>query len=429
MRISTVAWKNVIKNPLNLALNILLFGLGIGLISFLLLFNEQLKEKFDKNLAELDLVAGAKGSPLQLILCGMYHIDNPTGNISIKSAAPLLKPLHPLIKKAVPLSLGDSYKSYRIVGTNHEFLSLYEAELNTGNLYKEDFEVILGANVAEETGLKIGDKFVSSHGFGDDADHAHEENYFVVTGILKGTGAVIDQLILTNTASIWLVHSHGAEEDADENQKRDTLPTISEITGEKILKNSNEDLLRHPDQEITSILIQYKSRKNFQALNFGRNINENTDMQAASPAIEINRLYSMIGIGTDALRTLAILIALVSALSIFISLYKNMKERKYELALMRVMGAGRNKIFYLVILEGLILAAIGFLLGTLISHVGMESIAGYLKKDFKYSFSGLVFLKAEWILLAVSLLMGIVAALIPAWQASKTNIHTTLGEK
>lgn len=429
MRISTVAWKNVIKNPLNLALNILLFGLGIGLISFLLLFNEQLKDKFDKNLAEIDLVAGAKGSPLQLILCGMYHIDNPTGNISIKSASPLLKPLHPLIKKAVPLSLGDSYKTYRIVGTNHEFLSLYAAELNSGNLYKEDFEVILGANAAEETGLKIGDKFVSSHGFGDDADHAHEENYFVVTGILKGTGAVIDQLILTNTASIWLVHSHGAEEDSEENQKRDTFPSISEITGEIILKNSNEDLLRHPDQEITSILIQYKNRKNFQALNFGRNINENTDMQAASPAIEINRLYSMIGIGTDALRTLAILIALVSALSIFISLFKNMKERKYELALMRVMGAGRNKIFFLVILEGLILAAIGFLLGTIISHLGMECIASYLKKDFKYSFSGMTFLQAEWILLGVSLLLGIVAALIPAWQASKTNIHTTLGEK
>ena len=140
MRISTLAWKNIIKNPLNLILNVLLFGLGIGLISFLLLFNEQLKDKFEKNLADVDLVAGAKGSPLQLILCGMYHIDNPTGNISIKNATPLLRPLHPLIKLAVPLSLGDNYKSYRIVGTNHDFLGLYEAELRDGNLYKEDFE-------------------------------------------------------------------------------------------------------------------------------------------------------------------------------------------------------------------------------------------------------------------------------------------------
>lgn len=137
MRIPILAWKNVIKNPLNLTLNVLLFGLGLGLISFLLLFNEQLKEKFDKNLAEIDLVVGAKGSPLQLILCGMYHIDNPTGNITVKSATPLLRPLHPLIKKAVPLSLGDNYKSFRIVGTNHEFLDLYEAKLQSGTLYKK----------------------------------------------------------------------------------------------------------------------------------------------------------------------------------------------------------------------------------------------------------------------------------------------------
>lgn len=431
MRISTIAWKNIIKNPLNLTLNVLLFGLGIGLISFLLLFNEQLKDKFEKNLANVDLVVGAKGSPLQLILCGMYHIDNPTGNISVKSATPLLRPLHPLIKKAIPLSLGDNYKSYRIVGTTHDFLGLYEAKLREGTLYKEDFEVTIGAAVADETGLKIGDTFVSSHGFGGDDDHTHDESKFVVTGIIEGTGAVIDQLILTNTASIWLVHSHGHEEEGHDetHATADTTKVVDMVTGEPIVKNSNEDLILHPDQEITSILIQYKNKKNFQALNFGRNINENTDMQAASPAIEINRLYSMIGVGTDALRALAMLIALVSAISIFISLYKNMRERKYELALMRVMGAGRWKIFNLVILEGLILAGIGYVIGTLFSHAGIEVLSMYLQKGYKYTFSGTTFLPQEWILLIVSLLIGLLAALMPAFQASRTEIHKTLGEK
>jgi putative ABC transport system permease protein len=437
MRISTLAWKNIIKNPLNLVLNVLLFGLGIGLISFLLLFNEQLKDKFEKNLADVDLVAGAKGSPLQLILCGMYHIDNPTGNISVKNATPLLRPLHPLIKLAVPLSLGDNYKSYRIVGTNHDFLGLYEAELKEGNLYKEDFEVIIGAAVADETGLKIGDTFISSHGFGGDDDHTHDDANFKVTGILKGTGSVIDQLILTNTASIWLVHDHGHEHEEEHTEEghvheEEVAPgaeLINPDTGEKVVKNSNEELLMFPDKEITTVLIQYKNKKNFQSLNFGRNINENTDMQAASPAIEINRLYSMIGVGTDALRALAILIAFVSAISIFISLYKNMRERKYELALMRVMGAGRSKIFNLVLLEGMILALIGFVVGTVLSHAGMELLAVYLKKGYKYTFSGMTFLQVEWILLAVSLIIGVIAALIPAYQAAKTDIHKTLGEK
>lgn len=428
MKISTLAWRNVITNPLNLVLNIILFGLGVGLISFLLLFNEQLKDKFDKNLAEIDLVVGAKGSPLQMILCSMYHIDNPTGNIPIKNAAPVLRPNHPLIKKAIPLSLGDNYKGYRIVGTNHDMIELYGGKLESGTLYKEVMEVTIGKAVAEETNLKIGDKFSSAHGFEDDVDLTHDHVSFKVTGILAGTGSVLDQLILTNTASVWAVHEHHGEHDGGEVHDHVAHEGTDDHAGH-LHDNSNTDLLQHPDQEITSVLVQYKNRTNFQALNFGRNINENTEMQAASPAIEINRLYSMIGVGTDTLKSLAILIAIVSALSIFISLYRSMKDRKYELALLRVMGASRVKIFMLIILEGLMLAAIGYVFGSLISHLSMEWMAVYLKSDFRYSFSGWVFLNEEWVLLGISLFIGFIAAVIPAIQAARSDIHQILSEK
>jgi len=429
MGIIQLAWRNIIKNPLNLLMSIILFGLGVGLISFLLLFNTQLKDKFDKNLADIDLVVGAKGSPLQMILCNMYHIDNPTGNIPIKNAAPLLKDLHPLIKKAIPLSLGDNYKAYRIVGTNHDLLELYGAKLREGALWVKDFEVTIGKSVADEAGLKLGDKFVSSHGFNED-DHTHDEYSFVVKGILEGTGTVIDQLILTNTASIWLVHSgHGEEEHDHEGHDHATEGNLEPSQEDQIHDNSNADLLQHMDQEITSVLIQYKSNKNFQALNFGRNINENTEMQAASPAIEMNRLYSMMGVGTDALNALAFLIAIVSALSIFISLFKSMRERKYELAIIRVLGAGRTKVFLLILLEGIFLAIIGFIIGTILSHAGMEILAKYLKADFRYSFTGFQWISEEWYVLGISLVLGIVAALIPAIQAAKTDINKTLSEK
>lgn len=424
MNILKLAWKNIVNNPLNLLMSIILFGLGVGLISFIFLFNSQLQDKFDKNLAGIDLVVGAKGSPLQLILCNMYHIDNPTGNLTIQQASPLLRDLHPLIDQAIPLSLGDNYQRYRIVGTNHEFLGLYEAELSEGKLWQEDFEVTIGRNVALETGLKIGDKFSSAHGFGDD-EHVHDEVFFTVVGVLEGTGSVLDQLILTNTASVWLVHDHGDPEEGE-----DTSGQLGqEASTSDIVKNSNADLLQYPENEITSILIRYKSKKNFQALNFGRNINENTEMQAASPAIEINRLYNMIGLGTDMLRYLALLIALVSALSIFISLFKSMRERRYELALIRVLGASRSKVFGLIILEGLILALLGYTIGTLLSHGGMEMAAHYLKADFRYSFTGMTFLNEEVYILGLSLLLGFLAAIIPAIQAARTDINKTLSIK
>jgi len=411
MNIAKLAIKNILHRPLNLLLSLILFGLGIGLMNFLILLNTQLKEKFDKNLADVDLVIGAKGSPLQMILCSMYHIDNPTGNIKVEEAKAFLNPRHPLVKKAVPLSLGDSYRAYRIVGTTPEILELYDGQVDQGRYHTADLEVTIGRAVADDSGLQIGDTFYSSHGFADDDDFAHENATFKVVGILAGTGSVLDQLILTNTSSVWLVHDH--QEGVDDDHALLNVQT-------------NSDLLDHLDKDITSIMIRYKSKTNFQALNLPRNINENTDMQAASPAIEINRLYSMIGAGTDTLRWLAILIAFVSAISIFITLYKSMKDRKYELALMRTLGSSRSKLFVLIILEGLVLAFLGFLVGFVLSHGGMEVVSKLLKSEYRYAFTGWRFLSAEWMLLGVSLALGLLAAVIPALQASRTDINKTL---
>ncbi len=416
-----LSWKNLINKPLSMLLSLVLFALGVGLISLLLLLNTQLQEKFDKNLADIDLVIGAKGSPLQLILCSMYHIDAPTGNISIKEAKPFLNPNHPLIKKTVPLSLGDSHKGYRIVGTLPSFLELYNAEIGTGKIWENDFEVTIGAGVASDLKLKLGDQFHSSHGFVLDDNLIHDDgDKFKVVGILKPTGSVADQLILTNTQSIWKTHDHASPNDEshedhdheghdhDHDHSEEPKPLIEEV-----------------DQEITSLLIQFKNR-NYQTLNMARSINENTDMQAANPPIEINRLHAMVGVGEEALRILALIIVFVSGLSIFISLFDSLRDRRYELALMRVMGASRSKLFSLIILEGILLAALGFAIGIFLSHIGMEVLANFMKSSYRYSFSGTVFLKEEIYLLLGALAIGMLAAIIPAIQASRTDISKTL---
>jgi len=204
MNMLALSWKNLTNNALSMLLSLILFALGVGLISLLLLLNSQLDEKFDKNMADIDLVIGAKGSPLQMILCNMYHIDSPTGNISIKAARPFMNPKHPLIKSAIPLSLGDSYKGYRIVGTTHELPdSLYNGKLASGVLWKADMDVNIGAAVAEDLNLKLGDTFFSSHGLNDDDIHVHDEGQsFKVVGIFEPGGTVLDQLILTTPQSI-----------------------------------------------------------------------------------------------------------------------------------------------------------------------------------------------------------------------------------
>lgn len=404
-----LTWKNLIHKPLNLLLNVLLFALGVGLISLLIQVNNQLKEQFDKNQADIDMVIGAKGSPLQMILCNMYHIDNPTGNISIKEARPFLNTKHPYIKTTIPLSLGDSYKTFRIVGTTHQILDLYQSEVETGDKWKNAFDVVIGKAVAESAGLKIGDEFDSSHGFNDDDGMEHEhDTKFKVVGILAANGSVLDQLVLTSPNTIWEVHEH-------------------DHSAEKIANIlTNDSLMAYEDKEITSILIQFKSRKSIPALNMPRAINSNTDMLAASPVYEINRLYSMIGIGIETLRYLALILVIVSALSIFISLFNSLKERKYELAVLRVIGSGRGRLFGLILMEGILIAIIGTALGLLLSHVGMYFIANGMEGSYKYSFTASKFYREEGLLVLGALAIGFIAAILPALKAFRTDIHNTL---
>jgi len=444
----SLSWKNQTDRPLQMMLTLLLFGLGVGLIALLISLNTQLDEKFKNNLAGIDLVIGAKGSPLQMILSSMYHIDAPTGNISIQEVKPFLNPKHPLVKLAVPLSIGDSYKSHRIIGTTHRYVdSIFGATVGSGKLWEQTYEVTIGATVAKKRNLAIGDQFHSSHGFTDDGINTHDHgDGFKVVGILNPTNTVLDQLILTNTESIWAVHDHEA---ADKMPKEAAPEKEAGHDHNHDHEHNHEDdhnhdhdheahqhdpaplaaarpLTDYPDKEITTLLVRYRNRKGFQALNMPRNINENTDLQAASPAIEMNRLYSIMGVGTDALETLAKIIVLVSGLSIFISLFSSLKDRKYELALMRVMGASKGYLFFLVVLEGLILAVLGYLLGLLLCHVGMTVLSGYLEDAYQYEFSGWRFFKEELYLLFGALGLGFFAALIPAFQAYQTDISETL---
>jgi putative ABC transport system permease protein len=444
MTILRLSWKNIRSKPLNTVLSVLLFALSTGLITFLVLFNQQFKNGLENNLAGIDLVIGAKGSPLQLILNSMYHIDAPTGNIPIGEAAPFLNPKHPLLSGAVPLSLGDSYGAFRIAGTTPTIFKLYGATKVEGDIYKNDFEVVVGFNVAKQLHLHIEDHFYSTHGLEDNPDLAHDHGApFVIKGILQPTGTVLDQLILTTPQTVWKVHEHDTtstdsntvdhkehkhSEDAEHKHNNASVIIIDTVVTQVITDSILVALRAQPEKEITSILLQFKNRTNIQSLNFLRNINVNTGLMAASPAMEINRLYAMMGSGTEALRYIAILIAIVAAISIFISLYTSLKERRYEMALMRVSGAGPGKLFMMIIGEGLWISIIGLILGVIIGHIGMHLAGDILEQGYKYRFSGMLWVHEEIYIIGGGLLIGLLASIIPAMQGSRIDLHRTLAE-
>ncbi|MEM6842206.1 MAG: ABC transporter permease [Bacteroidota bacterium] len=427
--------------PLNTLLNIILLALGIAIITVLLLTSNQVEKSLTQNSRGIDLVVGAKGSPLQIILSSIFHIDYPTGNIPLAEAKQLSR--NRLIKNTIPLSLGDNYQGYRIVGTNYEYLDLYQVEVSEGTHWGKPLEVALGATVARQSGLSIGDTFASSHGFADDGLNVHDEHQFTVVGLLAPTQNVIDNLILTSLESVWQVHDHSSETDTTTHTEAD-YEHEHESSHEYESDHEHEHNHEHEHEqehseaiteqglpaegdEITSLLVQFRSP--MAAVQLPRYINERTNMQAASPPFETARLFSLIGVGVDMLQGFAYVIVVIATLSIFIALYNSLKARRYDLAIMRSLGASPPLLFTHVILEGLLITLAGCLLGLLLGHAVIYAATQLYARPGQLGLSAGQFITEElWVLIG-SLVVGLVAALIPAIQAYRTNISQVLAER
>lgn len=414
MNLLKISWSNLKDKRLTSFLSILLMSLGIAIISLLLLAGKQLEEKFSRNVAGIDMVIGAKGSPLQLILASIYQIDSPTGNISLAEASRLTR--SPLVKSTIPLSMGDSYEGYRIVGSTDKYLQHFEAQFETGKSFENPMEIVVGAKVAKNLALKVGSSFASQHGF-DSEGEVHEAKKFKVVGILKTANSVLDQLLITPLESIWAVHDHPHHEEAGKGAN-----ALKLLETEPTPTPSEEE-----SPEITALLIKFRNPA--MGMMMARSINQNSTLQTASPAIEINRLFALMGFGIDTLKIIALVIIIVSGLSVFVSLYNSLKERKYEMALMLSMGATRTKLFFLLLLEGLIISTIGYLLGITLSRIGLWFMSKNVEQNFHYDFNVLSLLTEEFWLFLGALFIGLLAAAIPSLGIYKIDISRTLADE
>lgn len=458
MNLFKLSWKNVIYRPLSSGLSILLLSSGISIILVALLTYTQINDKFTKNGNQVDLVIGAKGSRLQLVLCNMFHVDNPTGNINYARTG-FLK-MHPFVEKAIPLSLGDNYETYRIVGTTIDYIDLYEGELDKGEMWSEPLQVVIGSGIAKKLKLKIGSTFVGGHGIGESTHH-HDEFAYTVVGILKQNNTVLDNLLLTDIKSPWIVHSahghesegsfdvktkeqHDAEAQSLDSTETETQPVsiaqITTIEEEHEHDHSHHDHGAHEKinfdevlktidpktREITSVLVTYKTaRGKFTIPGIANNME---GMMAAEPAIEIQQLFQLIEPALGVMEVMALFIMIIAAISMFVSMVNSLKDRKYEIALMRVMGASSSMVFIVILLEGIFLAVLGYIVGIFISHIGMELLSGYLANMYHYDFTGWVWLNEEWLLLFGAIVIGMVSAMYPAFKAYRTDISKTLSK-
>ncbi|MDH4480024.1 MAG: ABC transporter permease [Rhodoferax sp.] len=388
-----LSWRYLWARPLAALLNVLLLGLGLASITFLLLVAHQVERAFDRDLAGIDVVVGAKGSPMQLILSGVLHLDVPPGNVPLASVNALQK--NPLVAEVIPISLGDNFQAYRIVGTSQAYPAHYGAVLAQGRLWSAPMEAVLGATVARTLGLRTGDTFVGSHGLGG-GGHAHGDSAYTVVGVLAASGSVLDRLILTDSTSVWKVHE---DDSADDEEDRKAL---------------------QEEREVTMALVRYKSP--MAALSFPRWVNTSTEMQAAAPALEVTRLLHMLGLGTDVLRAFAAMLLLTAGLSVFIALWNAVRERRGDLALLRMLGAPPARIAALLLSEALWLGLMAALLGLALGQGFVLALGWMLGLDQSLLLTGALW-PAEllWVpTLALAVSLG--AALLPALGAYRSDV-------
>lgn len=399
--------------PLTTLLNILLLGLATATLIILVTVSTQLGTRIDRDAKGIDLVVGAKGSPLQLILSSIYQIDSPTGNIPVESVDLLRK--DPSVARVVPLALGDNFRGFRIVGTEAAYLDIYGAKLVSGRMNLASGEAILGADVVQTTGATLGQKFVGSHGLGsEEGAGEHKANPFTTVGTLVRTGTVIDRLIITSIPSIWDVHGieHEKSEDHDE-AGHDHEHEAEAVETREVLP-----------AEVTALLVTYRNATG--AIRIPSFVNAQQKLQSAVPAIETTRLLSFLGAGLDAVQLLAWLIAFTGGLSIFVALLGAMDAREGDLALLRVMGATRSSVFGTVLVEGLITAGLGAVLGLLLGHLAIAVAISNFKRLEQIGLDPFAFHQAELAIILGVLAIGIVAALIPAIRLFKTDLNRAL---
>lgn len=392
----SLAVSSIRSRALTSALCIIAAASGIALLCAVVLLFSGVHQGLMRNARGIDLVIGAKGSPLQLILSTIYHADVPNGNIETKDAEKLLH--NPHIARAIPLALGDNYKGWRIVGTTPDYPALYRAQLHRGQMFAQPFDAVAGAL----TGVKMGERFPAVHGLSIDSDDVHNYHLFQITGVLKPTGTVLDRLILTSVGSVQELHKHPDLGDPDA---------------------AEEYKIGH---QLTALLV--KTRSPIDIMNLPREINQSSILLAAAPGYEMTRFSTAMGFGREIITYLAVGFIALSALALLSTLAASLAARRYDLGVMRVLGASPAKLLAAVISEGMILGGSGAILGALIGHILAWAIALDIPtlQGLMVPSSLLMPDVLDIGLIGLGLGVGLLAALIPAISAARTDVAAIL---
>lgn len=422
MTIFSLAIASIRSRPLYAGLCSIAIAAGITLLCTLFLLSQGLSSGFTRNAQGIDMIVGTKGSPLQLVLSSVYHADIPAGNITMDDYNSLKQ--NPRIRQAIPLALGDSYKGFRMVGTTPDYMDLYKARFSEGHVFKAPFETVAGS----ATGRKLGEEIAVTHGFSADSTDVHDKHLYKITGILEPTGTVLDKLLLTQVESVQGLHAHHHHHEGDIEEEEPDHVEGHHHAHEEHHEHEAEHEEEHDNLEsqITSVLL--KVRSPIDVMNMPRQINQSSDLMAAVPSYEVSRFSRNLGFGKDFLIMIGAGLIILAALILWSILSYGLALRRYDLAVMRVLGASPFRLSATLIIEAVVISGVGALIGVVFGHMAAYGIVISIEE------LGLLILPGSllvphimdvcFIMLGIGI--GFLASLFPALSAARIDIASLL---
>lgn len=406
----SLAWKSARNRKVTAILSILTVAISVILLLGVERIRTQAKSSFANTISGTDLIVGGRSGQVNLLLYSVFRIGNATNNIDWKSYQEFSQ--HRAVKWAIPISLGDSHKGFRVMGTNHSYFEHYRygqkqnLAFTKGREFQQLFETVIGADIAKKLGYQIGSEIIIAHGISDVGFSRHDNLPFKVVGILAPTGTPVDKTVHVSLEAIEAIHvgwesgaNLGNTPDAQQLQNIDFQP-----------------------KQITAMMLGLKSKIQTFALQRQINTYAKEPLSAILPGVALHELWGMMSVAEQALMAVSAFVVIAGLLGMLSSLLTSLQERRREMAILRAMGARPRHVFSLLILEASSLTFIGILLGTFSLYLLLFVAAPFIQQSYGINLSVITLSNYELSLLALVQLAGTVIGFIPALRAYKQSL-------
>ncbi|MBX3358084.1 MAG: ABC transporter permease [Phycisphaeraceae bacterium] len=423
----TIILRSLTSRLFSTLTTVITVAVAVGLMLVLLSMRDSGRRAFERGSGSMHLIVSRDASPMVSVLNGVFYANPPPRSIDwakynqIAGGFPL--------DFAVPIQQGDSYRGYPVLATTREFFTLFrpdEAEpwsFAHGRAFDKPFEVVVGSQVARATGLRVGDTILLSHGIAQSRDlgsgsdamkpHVHSDYKYTVVGVLDPTGSAHDRALFTDLNSTWIIHAHDRRLREDPRAGPTTIDDLADsdrqITGIYLRAQTR------PGSNVSAVLPQV-----FDALR------RDTSIVVASPRQQIDSLFKIIGNIDQILLAMAAVVMVSSAISIMLALYNSMDQRRRQIAVLRVLGCTRFRIFGLVVTESVLIGLLGSAAGLALCFVGVRLVAGVMKERLGLVIDPILDPRTAIAVLAGAVLLAALAGIVPAITAYRTSVARNL---